>query len=116
MDNHLNQNLNSSQDLHCLATSHLPEDHIDKFSGSMRKKMSLSYRQLMAPSSSGVAPTPERTHQDVHQVLKSMMMVYEANGTMINENKNRGKKYISIEKRNGGTNWGGKRKNNKSTH
>ena len=113
-DTHLNQDVHASHDYHVSATSHLPEDNPNKFSGTTSKRMACSYKRILDTGEDGVAPTSERIIQDVARVLKSLELVYNAKGVLVNENIN-GRRYEVKDNDHRG-NWGGKRKKKTITH
>ena len=112
-DTHLNQDVHTSHDYHCVCTSHLPEGHENKFSGTTPKRMAHSYKRILDPVD-GVTPSKNRIVQDINRILGSLDLVYKAKGILINENIT-GRRYLGKdddEKRS----WGGSRKRKKITH
>ena len=105
-DTHLNQDVHSSHDFHVTSTSHLPEDHDHKFSGSTPKRMARSYKRILHPTE-GVAPTDDRIIQDIKRIIPSLQSIFDAEGVLINENI-KGRRFVkkhADQKRN----WGGSR-------
>jgi len=114
-DTHLNQDVHASHDFHVAATSHLSEDHPNNFSGNTPKRLARSYKRILDDGPDGVAPTPGRIIQDVHRVVKSLKLVFDAKGVLINENIT-GRRYVRKDDDDVKANWGGSRKKKKITH
>ena len=93
-DLRLNQDVHTAHDDHVVITKKLAENHPLKFSGSTAKRMSYSYRRLVDPSLGGVSPTPARILQDINRIPLSFERIYEANGALIKDSNNRGRRYI----------------------
>ena len=113
-DTHLNQDVHASHDFHVGATSHLPESHQHKFSGTTPKRMAHSYERILDPGPSGVVPSSNRINQDVMRVLESLKLVYEAKGVLVNENIT-GRRFVAKDN-DEAKNWGGKRQKKVITH
>lgn len=112
-DTHLNQDVHSSHDFHVVSTSHLPEDHPNKFSGSTPKRMAQSYKRILDPTV-GVSPSPPRIIQDVQRIIASLKLIFDAKGVLINENV-KGRRFVNKDE-NEPKKWGGKRVKKKITH
>ena len=112
-DTHLNQDVHSSHDFHVSTTSHLPEEHPSKFSGSTPKRMAYSYKRILHPTE-GVSPTNGRIIQDIRRIIQSLKLVFEAKGTLVNENI-KGRRYVTKDG-NERKNWGGVRKKKEVTY
>ena len=107
-DAHLNNDIHSSMDYHCLLSKGLDDDDTRKFDFSTPKKMLHGYKRLMMPDGTGVTPKSSRIVEDATRVLKALEHVREAKGIMIEEKKLRtGRRRDVSNKKH--ENWGGSR-------
>ena len=106
-DAHLNADVHSSVDYHCLVAKDLKKNDPRKFDASTPKNMLKAYERVLDPGPDGLVPTPDRICQDVRRVILALHMVRAAGGTMIEErNLAKGRRH---ESRNDVRKLGGKR-------
>ena len=98
-DAHLNADVHSSIDYHCLVSKHLDKDDPRKFDASTPKNMMKAYERLLQPGEDGVVPTSKRICQDVTRVISAFKMVKASKGCMIEESGLRkGRRYETIDR------------------
>ena len=106
-DAHLNADVHSSVDYHCLVAKDLDKNDPRKFDASTPKNMLKAYQRVLDPGPDGLVPTPARICQDVRRIILALHMVRAADGCMIEENNLRkGRRH---ESRNNIRKLGGKR-------
>ena len=106
-DAHLNMDLHSAVDHHCLLSKHLDDKDKRKFSIATPKNMIGAYSRLLDPNT-GTCPPSHRIIQDVRRVLVAFKKVMQAQGCLVNDSRiTSGRRYESTETSK--KQWGGKR-------
>ena len=82
LDSSLNWDIESSNDIHCLLTDHLPRDDPRRFGKATPKEISKSIARLYDPVI-GVVPCSRRIVQDCTRVLHALKMIVGAGGAIV---------------------------------
>lgn len=108
LDSCLNKDIHEAVNKHIQLTTGFKKDDERKFRIETPLHGSRSYRRILDPSESGIAPTSQRIIEDTNSVLKSILMIIEAKGTVVPDINNRARR--RREQGVIGTHWGGARK------
>ena len=99
-DAHLNADVHSSVDYHCLVAKDLSNNDPRKFESSTPKNMLKAYERLLDPGEDGVVPSSHRICQDIRRVIKAFKLVRDASGCIIDErNLRKGRRYEASDDR-----------------
>ena len=109
LDAHLNQDLHSAFDYHCVITQHLPEDDPRKFSRKTPKAMERGYLKLWdhtLPEGEG-CPSSSRILRDIREVVNvSYKKLYDARGIALQHDARKGRRASEYRVKRS-NNWGG---------
>ena len=86
LDAHLNQDLHTGHDWHCIITKHLNKDDERKFKKTDPKKMEEGYLKLWnQPDDEGI-PSSKRIIEDIHLVVNvAWPAIYQSRGTAVHD-------------------------------
>ena len=91
-DAHLNQDVHSSVDYHCLVSKSMADDDPKKFCGSTPKRLAFSYQKILHPTT-GVCPSSTRIMQDIKRVALALGQVRLNDGCILED------KYMRVGRR-----------------
>jgi len=111
LDAHLNQDLHENVDRHVNLTSHLPDDHPNKFSKRTPKHLAYAYKRIWNPALGphGGAPSSKRIREDIERVVnKTYLKIFERRGRVLDTAAYTGRRAVEQQER-FAEQWGGKR-------
>ena len=111
MDTHLNQDLHKSVDRHVNLTSHLSDNHPNKFSKRTPKHLVAAYKKIWDPNLGPFAGAPihKRIKEDIGRVVqKTYLDIFNHRGRVLDTAAYTGRRAVEQEER-FADQWGGHR-------
>ena len=99
LDCHLNQDIHSCVERHINMTSHLPDDHPDKFSKRTPKHTQSAYKRIWDPAlgPDAGAPLGKRIIQDVERVInETYLRIFNNRGRALDDTEYKGRRAALI--------------------